>query len=52
MIRIYKEKLLHDTPSKIAAHKTIKSASDRKLENCDAVNNEYGGKSGSEMITV
>ena len=56
MIRIYKEKLSPYTPSKITAHKTIKTLPTRKGllagGNCDAVNNEYGGNSGSKMITV
>ena len=56
MIRIYKEKLSPYTPSKITAHKTIKTLPARKGllagGNCDAVNNEYGGNSGSKMITV
>ena len=48
MIRIYKEKHSPYTPSKITAHKTIKTLPTRKGllagGNCDAVDNEYGDK--------
>ena len=60
MIRIYKEKLSPYTPSKITAHKTIKTLPTRKGllagGNCDAVDNEYDGKRGqrndNSLITL